>query len=145
MSIWLQKRLAVWMGVALCGGALLWNVGALRAQSIWKMRRVKLTRDEAVKNFISYLQLFQRKPVNFYAADAASINAWTSSVARKSDNKVLPHLMAKMATQWTPLSQKFRVKSENTQAAKVVVGISSKNERLLFLIKAVPESVVARA
>lgn len=129
MTIWLQQRLTVMLGASLLGGALLWNGGALRAQdgadavraSGIKTPRVKLTRDEAAKNFVALLQFFGEEIFRPSAEEPSA--EMMSSFARKSEDESLG-LLHKMAQQWKQPAQNIKVQSETSENAVVTVETS---------------------
>jgi prepilin-type processing-associated H-X9-DG protein len=110
MSIWLQKRLAIWVGAMLVCGALLWNVGALRAQVYenyaayireGKKPRQKLTKEQATKRFVSVMNNWPPKGDRV----AVSFSTLPSYISLKSKRELKFHwnvaeLFQVMVQQW---------------------------------------------
>ncbi|HEX8464974.1 MAG TPA: DUF1559 domain-containing protein [Abditibacterium sp.] len=132
MSIWLKKRLAIWLGVSLCGalcGALWWNVGASRAQNSDSKRhilglttpRVPLTRDEATRNFVKLLELIQQHPYGFMGEPEAVVMSSFSLKSERELNEGVNVLIRKMAEQWKRPQQAVRVQRETETTATVTI------------------------
>ena len=143
MTTWLQKRLAIWMGGAILGGALLWNGGALRAQDYFdesqEEPRPKLTRDEAAKNFVALMRgdlPFSRTPnwTTVVSSKDGNITSFSrspkfaSGISQKSlrdlgkDAGDRPEMLfQEMMLQWRRPNQTVRVQSEGDKTATVIV------------------------
>lgn len=132
MTQTLKKQLTLLCAATVLGGALLWNSGALRAQSNSGMRRVlgiktsrvPLSRDEAARNFAQLLQLAdERTPHSrpMSEPDAAVM----SSFSLKSEREIgegLGGFITKMAGQWQQPQFDVQVQNETANSATVVVG-----------------------
>ncbi len=121
MTNWLQKRLAVWMGVSILGGALVGNGCALQAQDgVGKVTRRKLTRDEAAKNFVAYLNA----PPQNDGTRNPMIIALLSCVSLKSERELgsgTGNLVGTMALQWKQHNQTVLLQKEANKTATVIV------------------------
>jgi hypothetical protein len=135
MSIWLQKRLAVWMGVSLCGGALVWNDGTLWAQDeSEKTSRRKLTQAEAAKKFIDLLQgLDARRNRNPNPSNEPSDVMWSSLSLKSYSNVITEAFLMKMAAQSRSFERTVKVQSGTGKAT--IVTVETPPSRLLVLIK----------
>lgn len=132
MSIWLKQRLAVWMGVSLLCGALLWNGGALWAQDDAKWAfsiesaRPKLTRDEAAKKFVAFM--------NDKDHSYGLLGACVSRKSRVQLGNGALRLVDAMTEQWRSAQKSVRVQSQTKESAVVVVK-QSPTDLPLILIK----------
>ncbi len=147
MSIWLRKRLAVWMGAALCGGALLWNVGASRAQNSggsvavldFPFPRLKLTRDQATRNFVLLIEEEETRNRFSFGELTSADHALLSSISPKSVREInngLGSLLLKMSEQWKQPQTAIRVGNETADTATVTLEADSAlKSRPLILIQ----------
>jgi prepilin-type processing-associated H-X9-DG protein len=127
MTPTLKKQLTMLCGAVIMGG-LLWNGGALRAQDAEqtsvrailgiKTPRIKLTRDEAARNFVALLQLFGSETYSKLDEPSAAV---MSSFSIKSETADLVALSLKMAEQWKQPIQTVKIQSEGDHTAIVTV------------------------
>ncbi|HEX9998097.1 MAG TPA: H-X9-DG-CTERM domain-containing protein [Abditibacterium sp.] len=127
MSIWLQKRLAVWVGAMLVCGALYWSGGArvqasppgdgenLLGSTIIELRREPretLTRDEVAKGFVRALN-------TNYSRNEFWI--WISAKSEKLPYPTSDTLFQLVMKQWKRPDSIVKVQSEGDKTATVTV------------------------
>ncbi len=119
MTLTLKKQLTALCVASLLGGALVWNVGASRAQNgDQEITRRKLTRDEAAKRFVSLIEIMSRQDNTSFIGLAKDI---ISDETDKELNYQTPSLIEEMASQWKQFKQTVTVQSEGDKTAVVIV------------------------
>ena len=135
----LKKQLTMMCGAAFLGGALLWQNGALRAQSYdnparaglgSRTARVKLTRDEAARGFVALLRFLSDEERRYspygssYGIEGPEEARLMSSFSTKSERDlgdIMELVLLKMAQQWKEPQLSVAVQSESAQTATVTV------------------------